>query len=107
MLTATRVGASGPANSDGGGGALAVNQLETESNRVNIGEEDELHLEGFAPCLWKCILLVILVILSGGILLLVLSQRKHWKIRLANTRCSLAQADFLIVQVCSLQLEPY
>lgn len=69
-----------------------------ESDRVNVGEEDEFVLEGYVPSLLRLALLVILSILSGGILVILFSWRPSLKARISNRRCSLEQARLLILR---------
>lgn len=70
-----------------------------ESNRVNVGEEDELVLQGYVPSLFRLISLLVLSVLSGGILLILCSWRPSIKARIAHRRCSLEQAQLLLVRV--------
>lgn len=70
-----------------------------ESNRVNVGEEDELVLQGYIPSLFRLISLLVLSVLSGGILVILCSWRPSIKARIAHRRCSLEQAQLLLVRV--------
>lgn len=73
---------------------------DLESNRVNIGEDDELTLQGYEPSFVRSLGLFILYILSCGIFVILTSWRPGMKIRIANRQCSLEHAKLLIVRVC-------
>lgn len=73
-------------------------RLEIENPRINAGEEDEFCLEGYIYCLPRTIGLAILVALTGGLFLVALVLRPSLRIRLGYRRCSLDQAQFLILQ---------
>ncbi|KAJ6225829.1 hypothetical protein RDWZM_004374 [Blomia tropicalis] len=71
---------------------------DLESNRVNIGEDDELTLQGYEPSFVRSLGLFILYILSCGIFVILTSWRPGMKIRIANRQCSLEHAKLLIVR---------
>jgi len=73
---------------------------DVECSRVNIGEEDELLIKGYVPSLVRLIGLAVLLVLSGGVLVILFSWWPSLKARLANRRCSLEQAQLLILRVC-------
>lgn len=81
---------------------LQENNRETESNRVNIGEDDEFLLEGYTQSPWRFIFMAILVMLSGGTLLIFLSWRPALKVRLSQTFCPLDQAQVLVLRVSQI-----
>lgn len=76
----------------------ATLRLEVENPRINAGEEDEFSLEGYTYNLPRIIGLSILTALTGGLFLVALILRPSLRIRLGYRRCSLDQAQFLILQ---------
>lgn len=72
---------------------------EIECNRINVGEDDEYVLEGYTASVIGLIGLVILIVLTGGILLILILGRPSLKVRISKQRCPLEQAQLLILKV--------
>ncbi|XP_054161335.1 probable cation-transporting ATPase 13A5 [Oppia nitens] len=66
--------------------------------RINIGEEDELIIEGYMPSHIRTIFFLILIIISCGTLLIVISWKPSLRIRLTHSRCSLDQSNSVILK---------
>lgn len=80
---------------------LYGHRSQIESNRVNVDEEDELLIEGYAPSIVRSVGLVLLCLLTGGFVILLCSWRPCLRTRIANRRCCLEQAQLLILRACA------
>ena len=66
---------------------------------INVGEEDELIVEGYMPSHFRLIIFISLVLLSGGMILLVIAWKPSIRFRISHNRCSLDQATTLVLRV--------
>ncbi|KAH9413831.1 hypothetical protein DERP_009429 [Dermatophagoides pteronyssinus] len=67
-------------------------------DRMNIGEEDELLLQGFTNSLWKTIIVCIGILITGGLLAIIMLFRPAIRIRLTKKRCQLDKAQILVLK---------
>lgn len=73
-------------------------------DRMNIGEEDELLLQGFTNSLWKTIIVCIGILITGGLLAIIMLFRPAIRIRLTKKRCQLDKAQILVLKVMYISL---
>ncbi|OTF74062.1 hypothetical protein BLA29_007740 [Euroglyphus maynei] len=69
-----------------------------EHDRINVGEEDELRLQGFTNSLWKTIIVGITIVATGGMMAILLLLRPAIRIRLTKRRCTLDKAQILVLK---------
>lgn len=67
--------------------------------RINVGEEDELIIEGFLPSKIRLLAFVALVLLSSGMILILIAWRPRIRVRLTHTKCSLDEAKTIVLKV--------
>lgn len=72
---------------------------ENNSGVLNKDEEEELRLFGYAYSLPRKIFFYLLIILSGGIVLLFAYWKPHLRLSLMARKCGLRSADLIIVYV--------
>ncbi|XP_077394633.1 polyamine-transporting ATPase 13A3-like [Festucalex cinctus] len=65
---------------------------------INQGQEDEMEVWGYRPCLWKMILVGVGAVCSGGLLLLLLYWLPEWGVKATCTFCSLGEAHTLLLR---------
>lgn len=75
-------------------------QQQQYHDRMNVGEEDELQLQGFTNSLWKTIIIGMAVFASGGLIAILMLLKPAIRIRLTKKRCSLDKAQILVLKVC-------
>lgn len=66
---------------------------------INIGEEDELFVVGYRLSKLGIILFVILVVLSGGLLLLSIVWKPSLRVKITHRRSALDEASIVVVKV--------
>ena len=71
----------------------------SSSERINIGEDDHLLIEGYKRSKIGIFLLIVLTLLSAGILLLIIAWKPSIKTKIMSRKCSLDQAHFVILKV--------
>uniref|UniRef100_A0A3Q3IU56 Polyamine-transporting ATPase 13A3 n=1 Tax=Monopterus albus TaxID=43700 RepID=A0A3Q3IU56_MONAL len=69
-----------------------------EVKLINQGQEDEMELWGYRPCLWKIILVSVGTVCSGGLLLLLLFWLPEWGVKGTCTLTSLKDAHTLLLR---------
>ncbi|XP_077414643.1 polyamine-transporting ATPase 13A3-like isoform X2 [Vanacampus margaritifer] len=69
-----------------------------EMKFINQGQEDEMEVWGYRPCLWKMILVGVGAICSGGLLLLLLYWLPEWGVKATCTLSSLREAQTLLLR---------
>lgn len=72
----------------------------TENNRINVGEDDELELQGYCNCIWRTVLSWTLIIASCGLILIYFLARPAMKIRFMKKHCPLDKAQILLLKAC-------
>ncbi|XP_054614330.1 polyamine-transporting ATPase 13A3-like isoform X2 [Dunckerocampus dactyliophorus] len=65
---------------------------------INRGQEDEMEVWGYRPCLWKIILVGLGAVCSGGLLLLVLYWLPEWGVKATCTHTPLRGASRLLLR---------
>ncbi|KAH7638542.1 cation-transporting atpase-like protein [Dermatophagoides farinae] len=73
-------------------------QQQQHHDRMNVGEEDELQLQGFTNSLWKTIIIGMAVFASGGLIAILMLLKPAIRIRLTKKRCSLDKAQILVLK---------
>ena len=79
-------------------------RLSTEC--IDVGEEEKLFIEGFKSTNIGVLIYIILIVISGGILLLVMAWKPSVKTRITSRRCTLDQANTVILRVL-IQYQPF
>ena len=74
-------------------------QQPSPYDRINIGEEDELIIEGYVPNILKIIGFLLILISSFGTLLIFIAWKPGSRIRLTHTKCSLDRAKKIVLRV--------
>ncbi|XP_061833687.2 polyamine-transporting ATPase 13A3-like [Nerophis lumbriciformis] len=69
-----------------------------EGKIMNQGQQDELEVWGYRPCLWKVILVGVGAVCSGGLLLLLLYWVPEWGVKATCTPTSLKEASRLLLR---------
>jgi hypothetical protein len=67
--------------------------------RINIGEEDEIIIEGYLPSTIRLIGFICLVVLTCGMFLIIIAWRPGTRVRITHWRCSLDQAKTVLLKV--------
>lgn len=65
---------------------------------LNQGQEDEMEVWGYRPCVWRLALVSVGVVCSGGLLLLLLYWLPQWSVKGTSSKCSLREAHILLLQ---------
>lgn len=65
---------------------------------LNQGQEDEMEVWGYRPCMWRLALVSVGAVLTGGLLLLLLYWLPQWGVKSTNTKCSLREAHVLLLR---------
>lgn len=68
-------------------------------DRVNIGEIDEMTIQGYVPSLAKKLMFYAGVVCTLGVLLLYAEWQPELKVKLTHTGCSLDEATLLLLKV--------
>ncbi|XP_061775883.1 polyamine-transporting ATPase 13A3-like [Nerophis ophidion] len=69
-----------------------------EGTIINQGQQDEMEVWGYRPCLWKVILVGVGAVCSGGLLLLLLYWVPEWGVKATCTPTSLKEASRLLLR---------
>lgn len=73
--------------------------MKTEDVKIiNQGQDDEMEMWGYQPCLWKLLLVAMGVVCSGGLLLLLLYWLPEWSVKGTCTSSSLKDAHTLLLR---------
>ncbi|XP_054622803.1 polyamine-transporting ATPase 13A3-like [Dunckerocampus dactyliophorus] len=72
--------------------------MKTQQKFINQGQEDEMEVWGYRPCLWKIILVGIGAVCSGGLLLLLLYWLPQWGVKATCTETTLKEARRLLLR---------
>lgn len=67
--------------------------------RVNVGEDDELTIQGYRSSLVRKVLFWTAVVLSGGTLLLVIALKPTLYTKLTKTKCVLDISEVVLLRV--------
>lgn len=70
----------------------------SDLNRINIGLEDEMIIDGYLPSTFKSIFYYIFVILTFGLLLIYCETKLPLKIKFTHRKCSLKEATVVILK---------
>jgi len=73
-------------------------------DRINIGEEDEIIIEGYLPSTIRLIGFICLVVLTCGMFLIIIAWRPGTRVRITHSRCSLDQAKTVLLKVNQLNV---
>ncbi|CAG2100663.1 unnamed protein product [Medioppia subpectinata] len=66
--------------------------------RINVGEDDQLIIEGYMPSHVRYILFIMLVIISCGMVLIIITWKPSQRVRITHSRCSLDQANTVVLK---------
>ena len=77
---------------------LIFDQLLSNRTVLNEGTDDELNCHGYKYSRWRNTLFPLLVLVTGGFILLLMSWKPQLKCYLLQSKCSLQSADTILVQ---------